>query len=168
VATDISPGEEEVSATTSNLTIRPFQAADQETARRLVLTGLGEHFGFIDETMNPDLDDIQAHYVDPGHCFVLAEIDGERVGTGALIEEDPQIGRLVRMSVDADYRGRGIGKQLVRYLTNVAKQRGYTRLVTETNDDWVDAIGLYRACGFETEGFRDGDIHLALDLATAS
>jgi ribosomal protein S18 acetylase RimI-like enzyme len=72
------------------------------------------------------------------------------------------------MSVDADYRGRGIGKQLVRYLTNVAKQRGYTRLVTETNDDWVDAIGLYRACGFETEGFRDGDIHLALDLATAS
>jgi GNAT superfamily N-acetyltransferase len=146
--------------------IRPFQAADQEMARRLVLAGLGEHFGFIDETMNPDLDDIQAHYVDPGHHFVLAEVDGQIIGTGALIEEGPQTGRLVRMSVDANYRGRGIGKQMVRYLTDVARERGYTRLLTETNDDWYDAIGLYRACGFETEGFRDGDIHLSLDLTS--
>jgi putative acetyltransferase len=147
-----------------DLTIRPFQAADQAAARRLVLTGLGEHFGFIDETANPDLDDIQMHYVDPGHQFVLAEIDGQIIGTGALIEEEPRTGRLVRMSVDANYRGRGIGKTLVRYLIDVARERGYTRLLTETNDDWYDAIGLYRACGFETEGFRDGDIHLWLDL----
>jgi ribosomal protein S18 acetylase RimI-like enzyme len=149
------------------LTIRPFQPADQEMARRLILAGLGEHFGFVDETMNPDLDDIHAHYVDPGHHFLLAEIDGQIIGTGALIEEAPQTGRLVRMSVDPNYRGRGIGKALVRYLMDVARERGYTRLLTETNDDWYDAIGLYRSCGFETEGFRDGDIHLALDL-TAS
>src|SRR5919106_927529 len=119
-----------------NLTVRPFQAADQETARRLVLTGLEEHFGFIDETMNPDLDDIQTHYVDPGHHFVLAEIDGQIIGTGALIEEGPNTGRLVRMSVDANYRGRGIGKRMVMYLADVARERGYTRLLTETNDDW--------------------------------
>jgi GNAT superfamily N-acetyltransferase len=149
---------------TDNLTIRPFQPADQEAARRLVLAGLKDHFGFIDETMNPDLDDIQAHYVDPGHHFVLAEIDGQIIGTGALIEEGSQTGRLVRMSVDASYRGRGIGKRMVMYLADVARERGYTRLVTETNDDWYDAIGLYCACGFETEGFRDGDIHLSLDL----
>jgi GNAT superfamily N-acetyltransferase len=147
-----------------NLTIRPFRAADQEAARWLVLAGLKDHFGFIDETMNPDLDDIQAHYVDPGHHFVLAEIDGQIIGTGALIEEGPRTGRLVRMSVDASYRGRGIGKRVVMYLADVARERDYTRLVTETNDDWYDAIGLYRACGFETAGFRDGDIHLWLDL----
>jgi GNAT superfamily N-acetyltransferase len=146
------------------LTIRPFQPADQEMARRLILAGLGEHFGFVDETMNPDLDDIHAHYVDPGHHFLLAEIDGQIIGTGALIEEAAHTGRLVRMSVDPNYRGRGIGKALVRYLMDVARERGYTRLLTETNDDWYDAIGLYRSCGFETEGFRDGDIHLSLDL----
>ena len=153
--------------TTNNLTIRPFRPGDQEATRRLILAGLGEHFGFIDETMNPDVDDIQAHYVDPGHHFVLAEIDGQIIGTGALIEEEPHTGRLVRMSVDPNYRGRGIGKTLVRYLMDVARERGYTRLLTETNDDWYDAIGLYRSCGFEAEGFRDGDIHLALDLTTS-
>jgi ribosomal protein S18 acetylase RimI-like enzyme len=156
-----------MTAITGNLTIRPFQAADQDETRRLVLIGLGEHFGFIDEKMNPDLDDIQRYYVDLGHLFVLAEIAGQLVGTGALIEEDPWTGRLVRMSVDAEFRGRGIGKQLVHYLAGIARQRGYTRLLTETNDDWMDAIGLYHACGFETEGFRDGDIHLALDLIAA-
>jgi ribosomal protein S18 acetylase RimI-like enzyme len=156
-----------MTTTTDHLTIRPFEAADQKAARRLVLTGLEEHFGLIDETMNPDLDDIQTHYVDPGHTFVLAEIDGQIIGTGALIEEGPNTGRLVRMSVDANYRGRGIGKQLVRYLTDIARERGYTRLVTETNDDWYDAIGLYRACGFETVEYRDGDVHLALDLTSS-
>jgi GNAT superfamily N-acetyltransferase len=155
-----------VPTTTDNLTIRPFQATDQNATRQLVLAGLGEHFGYIDETMNPDLDDIQGHYVDLGHQFVLAEINGHLIGTGALIEEDAQTGRLVRMSVDANYRGRGIGKTLVRYLVEKAKERGYTRVLTETNDDWYDAIGLYRACGFETEGFRDGDIHLTLDLTS--
>jgi ribosomal protein S18 acetylase RimI-like enzyme len=153
---------------TDNLTIRPFEPVDQDQTRQLILQGLGEHFGSIDETMNPDLDDIQAHYVDPGHHFVLAEVDGQIIGTGALIAEGPQTGRLVRMSVDAKFRGRGIGKALVRHLIGVARERSYTRLLTETNDDWYDAIGLYRACGFATEGFRDGDVHLVLDLTATA
>ncbi|CAA9269377.1 MAG: hypothetical protein AVDCRST_MAG93-2561, partial [uncultured Chloroflexia bacterium] len=41
-----------------NLAIRPFTPADQKAARDLVLDGLGEHFGWIDTSRNPDLDDI--------------------------------------------------------------------------------------------------------------
>ena len=74
--------------------------------RSLILAGLGEHFGFVDESMNPDLDDIQTVYVDVGACFVIAEIAGDLAGTGALIEEEPGIGRLVRMSVSPVYRGK--------------------------------------------------------------
>src|SRR5690349_8639040 len=77
-------------------TIRPFQARDQQAARQLILDGLGGHFGFIDESRNPDLDDIMAHYVEPGNSFVVAQIDGSLVGTGALIAEGQYTGRLVR------------------------------------------------------------------------
>jgi len=31
-------------------------------------------------------------------------------------------------------------------------------------DDWLDAIALYRSCGFGDERFADGDIHLVLNL----
>lgn len=148
----------------SLVTIRPFRPEDQQTVRALVLAGLGDHFGQIDETKNPDLDDITANYVSRGARVVVAEIDGVTVGAGTLVEEGPGVGRLVRMSVARDQRGRGIGRQLVTHLLDEARRRGYRRVVVETTDDWQDAIGLYRACGFQTEGFRDGDIHMYLDL----
>ena len=146
------------------VTIRPFATGDQEAARRLVLAGLADHFGEIDETRNPDLHDIAAHYLQPGHLVVLAERDGKVVGTGALINEEPGVGRLVRMSVDRRHRGHGIGRALVGHLVEAARARGYRRLLVETNDDWTDAIGLYVACGFVEEDRRDGEVHLALVL----
>jgi GNAT superfamily N-acetyltransferase/uncharacterized damage-inducible protein DinB len=148
----------------ATLTIRDFTPRDQIVTRRLVLAGLGDHFGTIDETMNPDLDDIATHYLAPGHRFVLAERDGALVGAGALIEEAPDTGRLVRMSVDRAHRSQGIGRALVNHLLAEARTRGYRRVVIETNDDWRDAIGLYRACGFTEFDRRDGEIHMALEL----
>lgn len=149
---------------TTSVTIRPFTPADQPATRWLVLNGLGDHFGHIDESMNPDLDDIDANYLQPGHRFVLAERDGTLVGAGALIEETPDTGRLVRMSVDRGHRGQGIGRTLVNHLVAEARTRGYRRLLIETNDDWSDAIGLYRACGFTEFDRHDGEIHMTLDL----
>jgi GNAT superfamily N-acetyltransferase len=140
-------------------TLRSFVPADQEAARSLILEGLGGHFGFIDESMNPDLDDIQTTYLDAGACFVVAEVGGDLAGTGALIEEEPGVGRLVRMSVSTAHRGKGLGRALVSYLLDEARSRGYQQVVCETNHDWHDAIGLYLACGFTEVGVWDGDRH---------
>jgi len=145
-------------------TFRPFAPADQEAARRLVLEGMGEHFGVIDESLNPDLDDIAAAYLDRDAQFVLAECRGQLAGTGALIAEGEGIGRLVRVSVAPWYRRRGLARAIVFHLIDLARERGYRRLLVETNDDWVDAIGLYRACGFGAVTQRDGEMHFSLDL----
>jgi GNAT superfamily N-acetyltransferase len=150
---------------TPELLFRSFVPADQAAVRTLVLNGLGDHFGTIDETMNPDLDDIAGHYLAPGHRVLVAEREGKIVGSGILIEESPGIGRLVRMSVDKRLRGQGIGKRLVRRLIAEARERGYTRLLVETNDDWSDAIGLYLSCGFARFACGNGEVHMSLDLA---
>jgi ribosomal protein S18 acetylase RimI-like enzyme len=149
----------------TELTFRRFRRDDQAAVRDLVLAGLGDHWGEIDYTKNPDLDDIWTHYVDRGACVVLVERDGALVAAGTLVPDTEAIGKLVRMSVAKASRGQGIGKRLVAHLLDEARSRGYRRVVLETTDDWQDAIGLYRACGFQTEGFRDGDIHMCLDLA---
>lgn len=130
--------------------IRPFMLQDQPIARQLILDGLGGHFGFIDETMNPDLDDIWQQYIANGDLFVVVESDGVLVGTGALVKEggDGINGRLVRMSVHASHQRQGIGRRLVRHLCQKARECGYTQLFVETNNDWFDAIGLYESCGF--------------------
>ena len=148
----------------AGLRIRPFKASDQEAARRLILAGLGEHFGWIDEARNPDLDDIAAHYAAPGHAFVVVQLGDELVGTGALVSEGEGTGRLVRMSVSKEHRRRGIGRALVDYLTAEARRRGYSRLLVETNNDWCDAIGLYERCGFVEYDRDAASVYLALPL----
>lgn len=146
------------------LVLRPFVAADAAAMRTLVLNGLGDHFGTIDETMNPDLDDITASYHETGAAIVVAERNEEIVGCGILVREDDESGRLVRMSVRGDQRGQGLGKRLVRELLTAAESRGYGRVVCETTEDWADAIALYRSCGFTAVGIWDGDMHFTIDI----
>lgn len=143
--------------------IRPFQPDDQAAARQLILNGLGSHWGWIDETLNPDLNDIHTHYVAAGHLFVVAVKDGEVVGTGALVRESEGVSRMVRISVGTAQQRQGIGRQLVTHLVQQAWARGADRLVVETNLDWWDAIGLYINAGF-TEYARDREsIHMHLN-----
>ena len=145
---------------------RPFIPQDQPIARQLILEGLGRHFGFINPAMNPDLDDIWQHYVAAGGVFVVVESDGELVGTGALVKGAAcdRTGRLVRMSVRESHQRQGIGRGLVRHLHHHAQQCGYKRLLVETNNDWFDAIGLYKSCGFR-EYDRDAEsVYLQLML----
>jgi ribosomal protein S18 acetylase RimI-like enzyme len=144
--------------------IRPFQPADQEAVRRLILQGLGEHFGAVDETLNPDIDDIMARYVNRGHHFLVALEDREVIGSAALIVEDRDVGQLVRVSVASRYRRQGLARALVTSLINAASARGLTRLWMETNDDWEAAIGLYKRCGFTEYDRRDGNIYMSLAL----
>ena len=145
----------------SMLLIRPFVPADQAAARALILEGLGEHFGQVDPALNPVLDDIAGSYLARGHVFLVAEADGMLVGTGALRAEGAE-GQIVRVSVRHDLRGRGIGRALVMALLEAARTRGLDRIWMETNDDWHDAIGLYRQYGFREFDRRDGCVFMEL------
>jgi GNAT superfamily N-acetyltransferase len=147
------------------LVFRQFEPRDASAMRELVLAGLGDHFGVIDETMNPDLDDITGVYHEAGAYVVVAEDRGEIVGCGILIDENPETGRLVRMSVRSDQRGKGLGKRLVRSLLDEARVRGQQQVVCETTEDWEDAKALYRTCGFAEIGQWGGDTHFSIDIA---
>ncbi|MBX3080766.1 MAG: GNAT family N-acetyltransferase [Anaerolineae bacterium] len=137
--------------------IRDFVPADQTAARTLILTGLGEHWGWIDETRNPDVDDIAVNYA--GQTFLVAEDDGQLIGTGALIHETDDVARVVRMSVAAEVRRQGLGSQLLDALIVRARQRGYRKIVLETTATWTEVIAFYQRHGFRELGVADGDMH---------
>jgi ribosomal protein S18 acetylase RimI-like enzyme len=149
----------------TGLTIRPFVPADQPAARRLILEGLAEHFGVVDESRNPDIDDIAAHYLGRGHLFLVSHDAEGLVGTAALVFESPAVGQLVRVSVAARCRRRGVAKALVMRLIDAGRAQQLVRLWMETNDDWEPAIRLYRSCGFKEYARRNGNIYMELDLA---
>jgi len=147
------------------LCIRSFEVGDQEQARWLILEGLGEHFGYIDETLNPDLDDILHNYIIPGHVFVVACMGREIVGTGALISLGEGLSEMVRISTRKDYRRRGIGQAIITYLVNVSRQRDDRRIIVKTNASWHDAINLYKRLDFVEYGRTTIGVGLELLLA---
>src|SRR5512146_2833208 len=88
--------------------IRAYRAGDQGAARALILAGLAEHWGQIDPGRNPDLNDIAASYA--GAFFAVACLEDRLVGTGALVPRSAETAEIVRMSVAAPLRRRGIGR----------------------------------------------------------
>lgn len=146
------------------LDIRPIDEATQEQARTLILSGLGEHFGYIDEMLNQDLSDIVASYVEKGHIFLIGSIGNDVVCTGALVRESQFTGRVVRMSVAKEYRRQGFGTAMLQRLTHFAKEKGYRRLLVETNNDWYDAIGFYRRLGFVEYDRDEISVYMSLSV----
>jgi ribosomal protein S18 acetylase RimI-like enzyme len=123
-----------------------FDHALQDDFRLLVLDGMAERWGTIDESLNTDLDDIETSY--DGDCVVVALDGATVVGTGILLVRPPE-GEIVRMAVHREYRRRGIATKLLTELVYLASERGIDRIVVETNAKWTEARGLYESSGFE-------------------
>ncbi len=151
----------------SGLHIRRFESSDQSAVRELILEGLAEHFGQLDPSLNPDLLDIQGSYIRRGHLIIVALLGGQIVGSGGLVGETSATGRIVRLSVASKFRRSGIGHAIVRYLIAEAQKMGLTRLVIETNKDWMPAIKLYEKFGFREYRRDQGCIHFTLGLSSS-
>lgn len=134
--------------------IEPFRSADQDAVKRLILAGLAEHWGSVDESLNHDLDDIGRTY--SNGIFLVAKIDEVVVGTGALVPRSPGVCEIVRMSVATELRRIGIASQVLRELIAWAPKLGVSRVVLETSASWREVVDFYRANGFtithEAEG----------------
>ncbi|WP_028782405.1 GNAT family N-acetyltransferase [Thalassobacillus devorans] len=130
------------------LQVLPINKNFEEEAKQLILDGLAERFGYLDHSLNPDLDDIMTHYNKKGSVFLIAIVNKDLVATGAITKENDQLGRVERMSVKRNYRRKGVGKLMLQSLEWYAKTLGYNRLVLETNKGWTSALNFYSNHGF--------------------
>jgi putative acetyltransferase len=149
------------------LEIRPFSTGDQAAAKQLVLTGLGEHWGWIDYTLNPDLNDIATSYA--AGIFLVGYQGDVLVATGAMTPEGTAGGvdalRVVRVSVRTELRGLGIGRRMLEALFAYARRQGCRLIVVETTSSWTEVVRFYARNGFQLVEERDGETHMVLTLA---
>ena len=142
------------------LTILPFQPESQVAVKALILSGLKEHWGFLDESKNPDLDNIARSYANA--TFLVAWLDDEIVGTGAFVPRSEKQVEIVRMSVKKELRRQGIGQQILSELCKRAFQDSYEEVILETTEAWQDVIGFYLQYGFEITHYEGEDVYFRL------
>ena len=87
------------------------------------------------------LDDIQ-------DVFVI--YDGDRaVGCAGLKQYDDECAEVKRVFICAEYRGRGLSKELMKRLEQTARKKGYSCLILESGEILVEAMALYRMLGYK-------------------
>jgi GNAT superfamily N-acetyltransferase len=100
-----------------------------------------------------ELDGLPGAYAPPGGALLIALVDGQPAGCGALRplpEVDyPNACEMKRLFVRHDYRRFGLGRQLAQQLMERATRAGYSTLLLDTLDDMEAARGLYASLGFE-------------------
>lgn len=146
----------------NKIIIKPFQNNFQQEARQLILQGMGEHWGWIDEQANPDVDDLESSF--KNGYFITAWKDDQLVGTGGIKFESGGVYRIERMSVRADVRRNGIGTQILDNLIKWAEKVKAQTVVLETTSSWKEVIEFYLKYGFVIISEDSDNIHFELSL----
>ena len=75
--------------------------------------------------------------------------DDQMLGCCMLVQEDPQTVRLRQMAVVNDVQGKGIGRALMQFAENLARDRGYKRITMHARKN---AVGFYEKMGYKKFG----------------
>ena len=143
---------------------------DMRAVRRLILAhadARGDTPGV--EQIRADAARLPGPYVPPRGGLWIAVADTERIGCIALQPLPGGVGEVKRMFVDAEWRGRGVGRALLERLIEGARTRGYREIRLGTLPEMTEAQALYRSVGFvPIEAYRASEIghplFFALDL----
>lgn len=82
--------------------------------------------------------------------LLMAAFEDDRIlGCCMLTEEKPQIVRLRQMAVSNDLQGKGVGKALMNFAENLARDRGYKKITMHAREN---AIGFYEKMGYKKSG----------------
>ena len=83
------------------------------------------------------------------NLLMAAYEDDQLLGCCMLVEEDPQTVRLRQMAVLNDLQGKGVGKALMSFAENLARDRGYQTITMHARKN---AIGFYEKMGYKVKG----------------
>ena len=101
-------------------------------------------------SINPDLLDIKANYIDKGDMFWIALGENNRViGCVGYETIKPLEARIHRLYIKPELKRQGIGSALLEILVKHVKEKGYNKLSIHTGDEkyWESKL-FYKAKGF--------------------
>ena len=153
--------------------VRPFRAEWREHFYRINAEWLERDFA-IEDIDHQVLSQPEKRIIEPGGAIVFALVDGEVIGTCALLKEAPGVYELTKMGVATGWRGIGAGRLLLdAMIAEFHKRRGKT-LFLESNSRLKPALTMYQSAGFVLQPggrpgshYRRSDVYMIYDAKRA-
>lgn len=81
---------------------------------------------------------------------VIVVYDGDQaIGCASFKRYDEVCAEVKRVFICDEYRGKGISRELMKRLENLAREKGYDYFILESGEPLIAAMGLYRAIGYQ-------------------
>ena len=100
------------------------------------------------QNFSEELNIIDTMYGSPSGCLLLVYNKEQAIACAAYRKIGEGICELKRMYIKPNFRGLGIGQNLLTLLCDKAKLNGYTLMRLDTLDSMLPALKLYRNNGF--------------------
>ena len=137
------------------ITIRDIQPQDNPFIAKIIRTAL-EEFG-ANKPSTVYFDDSTDHLFElfaaaKGSHYFIALVNDEVVGGGGIYPTEALPNgtcELVKMYLQKNYRGIGLGKQMIDTCLAWAEQNGYKQVYLETMPELKNALSVYEKLGFQ-------------------
>ncbi|WP_143962353.1 GNAT family N-acetyltransferase [Litoribacter populi] len=120
------------------------------------------------------LDDPQGYIMDKGGEVLFAKLNGEIVGTVALVKTgEERVYEVIKMGVLPSHQGKGIGLILLEAITEKAKEKGAAKIILYSSSKLQSALKLYQKAGFvsavkECGKYERCDVKMELEIGTST
>jgi ribosomal protein S18 acetylase RimI-like enzyme len=131
----------------SNVVIIPFSDTCSEAIKTLNLEWLTKYFK-VEPKDEMVLSSPKSEIIEKGGFIFYAQYQGSIVGTVSLLKIDETTFELSKMAVTSSVQGIGIGKRMLEYCFEFAKNNNINRLILYSNRSLESAIHLYTKYGF--------------------
>jgi len=131
------------------LNIRRYQPSDHVAVWKLHKTALVAAGAYSTSAADPDLNQIEAVYLDNGGEFLVGTLQDRIIAMGALRRTTPDLAEIRRMRVHPDFQRHGFGQAIYNELEKRARELGYSLLHLDTAAVLVGAQHFYTKNGFK-------------------
>jgi len=127
--------------------ILDFDPRYKEYFKKFNYEWLEENFE-IEELDERILSNPEKEILQKGGYIFFARVEGEIVGTTALLKVDDHTFEITKMAVTESARGKQVGRKLADAAIKRAKSKGAKTIILKTDNRLTAAVNLYRKLGF--------------------
>lgn len=134
--------------------IRIIQPEDNSAIAKIIRESLSEFGADKPGTVYYDqsTDHLFELFRHENSVYYIAKLDHQIVGGGGIYPSEglpPGVCELVKMYLQKQARGQGLGKELIEKCLDFAAYAGYTSVYLETMPELRKAVTIYEKLGFE-------------------
>lgn len=153
----------------TQIRITHFEPEYRDAIRKLNYEWLEKYF-HLEDIDREVLSHPEEVILAPGGEIFYAWYEDQIVGTVSLMKLEESVFELTKMAVSEKFQGLGIGKRLMEYSLDFAKNAGIRQIIIYSNRRLERAVDMYRKFGFVEMDlgpviYQRADIKMCLNMS---